>query len=361
MQSLGRRVERNPLSVGGTQGIGATRFLYDGADVIEDLDEGNRVIISYINGPGIDNKVRQTDGNGNLYYLTDQLGSTNELTDDGGNVVEGIGYDSFGNSTGTSLTRYTYTGREFDSVTDLYYYRARWYDPQVGRFISEDPIGLNGGINPYAYVGNNPIGWRDPLGLQQFGPQDGPVNYLNGLTNGKPNDVSDFLMLDYMAVWAWEVGDPCNPVLYRVWVAIKIVGATATIAMSARSGVRGGRGGGRGRGGYMPYDTAGKPIPLPKQSVRGVDIPTPLPEAVGPHTTLGTRIGSNGIPYRQSAEFRGSSFPKANGQDVPLSRVDWTTHGRADHTNPHQHIYSLTGPGGTWRRGPHTPFWRSWP
>jgi len=62
-------------------------------------------------------------------------------------MVEGISYDSFGNSTASSLTRYTYTGREFDSDTDLYYNRARWYDPQVGRFISEDPIGLHGRLN----------------------------------------------------------------------------------------------------------------------------------------------------------------------------------------------------------------------
>src|SRR4030095_1176890 len=73
---------------------------------------------------------------------------------------------SFGNAnTGTNLTRYTYTGREFDSDTGLYYYRARWYDPQVGRFISEDPIGLAGGINQFAYVGNNPQNGTDPSGL----------------------------------------------------------------------------------------------------------------------------------------------------------------------------------------------------
>jgi RHS repeat-associated protein len=62
-------------------------------------------------------------------------------------------------------TRYGYTGREQDEYTGLYYYRARFYDPQIGRFISEDPIGFRGGINWYAYVGNNPLGFTDPLGL----------------------------------------------------------------------------------------------------------------------------------------------------------------------------------------------------
>src|SRR5262249_975917 len=66
---------------------------------------------------------------------------------------------------GTTLTRYTYTGREFDADTGLYYYRARWYDPKVGRFISEDPIGFGGGINQFSYVENNPMNGRDPQGL----------------------------------------------------------------------------------------------------------------------------------------------------------------------------------------------------
>jgi RHS repeat-associated protein len=61
-------------------------------------------------------------------------------------------------------TTYLYTGREWDPEAQLYYYRARWYDPQAKRFISEDPIALEGGINLYAYVGNNPINKIDPFG-----------------------------------------------------------------------------------------------------------------------------------------------------------------------------------------------------
>ena len=56
-------------------------------------------------------------------------------------------------------------GRELDSETGLYYNRARYYDPQVGRFVSEDPIGLQGGMNPYAYAGNDPVTFSDPFGL----------------------------------------------------------------------------------------------------------------------------------------------------------------------------------------------------
>jgi len=79
-------------------------------------------------------------------------------------------YDSFGNATGSLATRYGFTGREYDDFTGLMYYRARFYDPKLGRFISEDPIGFYGGqINLFGYVGNNPIGWKDPLGLDIVG------------------------------------------------------------------------------------------------------------------------------------------------------------------------------------------------
>ena len=82
----------------------------------------------------------------------------------GGGITKGIAYDSFGDGAGNVRTRYAYTGRERDELTGLYYYRARWYDAQVGRFISEDPIGFGGGINFYAYTANNPVNAVDPTG-----------------------------------------------------------------------------------------------------------------------------------------------------------------------------------------------------
>ncbi|MEA3434830.1 MAG: RHS repeat-associated core domain-containing protein, partial [Thermodesulfobacteriota bacterium] len=86
-------------------------------------------------------------------------------------------YGPFGeviDASGTSENFLKYTGREHDEELGLYYYRARYYDPDLGRFLTEDPIGFDGGINFYAYVGNNPINFNDPEGLIA------PVLYLAG-------------------------------------------------------------------------------------------------------------------------------------------------------------------------------------
>jgi RHS repeat-associated protein len=159
--ALGRRIQRTS-STGGT-----TKFVYDGADVLRDLDGNSNTVADYLNGPGIDNKLRQTTSGTASYFVTDYLGTTLGLTDASGNLAASIGYDSFGNSAGSSLTRYGYTGREFDADAGLMYYRARWYDPQVGRFISEDPIQFEGGSNWYEYVENNPLQFGDPTGLSK--------------------------------------------------------------------------------------------------------------------------------------------------------------------------------------------------
>ncbi|MGH9930846.1 MAG: RHS repeat-associated core domain-containing protein, partial [Pyrinomonadaceae bacterium] len=159
--ALGRRVQRTSST------SGTTEFVYDGADVLRDLDGSGATIADYLNGPGIDNKLRQTISGTASYFLADRLGTTRALTDTSGNIASSLGYDSFGNViSGSASTRYTYIGREGDSYTGLNYYRARWYDSDLGRFISEDPIGFAGGINLYAYVANDPIRFTDPSGHQ---------------------------------------------------------------------------------------------------------------------------------------------------------------------------------------------------
>ena len=120
-------------------------------------------------GLRIDEKLRSKNGTTVRYFLTDHLGSTEALADATGAIVSSTSYDSFGNSTSNIATTYRYTGREYDADTGLYYYRNRWYDPEIGRFISEDPIGFAGGdVNLYRYVWNSPYNFTDPYGENPF-------------------------------------------------------------------------------------------------------------------------------------------------------------------------------------------------
>ena len=122
----------------------------------------------------------------NYTFHNDHLNSVSALTGHNGAVEERTTFDAFGMPLGQSMpgTENTllYTGREYDRNSGLYYYRARYYDPEVGRFISEDPARFEGGINFYAYVGNNPINYNDPMGLVKW--NDAFSSGLGMITSG---------------------------------------------------------------------------------------------------------------------------------------------------------------------------------
>jgi len=107
------------------------------------------------------------------YYQADGLGSVTSLSNGAGAVAQNYTYAAFGNiiaTTGSLVNSFRYTGREFDSETSLYFYRARYYDPATGRFLSEDPIEFAGGANFYPYVQNDPQGgWRTLNALETLG------------------------------------------------------------------------------------------------------------------------------------------------------------------------------------------------
>ena len=110
-------------------------------------------------------------GSTTSYYQADGLDSVTSLSNSSGALANTYTYDSYGKltaSTGAVANPFRYTGREFDPETGIYEYRARYYDPNVGRFTSEDPIEFGGGVNFYRYARNNPLINIDPAGLDAY-------------------------------------------------------------------------------------------------------------------------------------------------------------------------------------------------
>jgi len=124
----------------------------------------------FIYGPGIDEPICMidvSDSNKKYYYHFDGLGSVVALSDSSANIIERYSYDVFGepNTTSTVGNPYMFTGRRLDTETHLYYYRARYYAYDIGRFLQTDPIGYRDGMNIYTYCVNNPLGCLDPSGF----------------------------------------------------------------------------------------------------------------------------------------------------------------------------------------------------
>ncbi|RJP70179.1 MAG: RHS repeat-associated core domain-containing protein, partial [Candidatus Abyssobacteria bacterium SURF_17] len=155
------------------QVVGDKRFVYDGLDLIADLNKFDQVVASYTNGLGIDDPLIMRWNGNDYFYHKNHLGSVTMITDDEGEdnpLAKTYQYDAYGNvlsaSGSLAYNPFLFTGRERHVASGLYYYRARWYDPQLGRFMNQDPIGDLGGLNLYAYVGNDPVSRIDPLGLE---------------------------------------------------------------------------------------------------------------------------------------------------------------------------------------------------
>lgn len=172
--ALGRRIKAEEYDGGSLSDT--TLFVYDGFECIMEQDGTGTPLCTYTYGPGIDNILSIRRGGASYYYIKDGLGSVTALVDSSGDIVESYSYDAYGrprifDSNGVPIAEsqlgnpYLFTGRRYNPDTGLYFYRFRYYDPVVGRFISKDPIGLLGGLNLYTYVTNNPVNFVDPYGL----------------------------------------------------------------------------------------------------------------------------------------------------------------------------------------------------
>jgi RHS repeat-associated protein len=151
-----------------------------------------------------------------------------------------VTYSAFGamlSETGTSPNRLKYTGRE-DDGTGLYYYRARYYDPETGRFISEDPLGFGArDVNFYAYVGNNPVNFNDPSGkiigiddLVVWGGLKTAQYAVRGISYvfGNPMTTEQINKMHSSLMSAWKTTTAVTPY---------VVGATTSVLTGSRPGL----------------------------------------------------------------------------------------------------------------------------
>jgi len=167
---LGRRIAKNVDGV-------TTSYVYDREDIVLEFSENNGITSQYTQGIGFDEPLTIKKNGKSYFYHADGLGNITDLSNGIGAVAQFYAYDSFGRFTqqGSELNNpYIYTAREFDLESEVYYLRARYYDPDLGRFYAPDPFANISPepslINSYAYVENNPITRTDPTGKKYFTP-----------------------------------------------------------------------------------------------------------------------------------------------------------------------------------------------
>lgn len=180
---IGERIWRKDKS-------GLTWFVTDGLNVLAELDQNLLPKASYLHGPGIDFPLMFSVNGKNYFYHANPLGSIAALTDGDGQIAASYQTDAFGRvleRKGNVPNPFIFTGREYEPEVGLYYYRARYYDPDLGRFLSEDPIRDPFKLNKYAYAFNAPTRYSDPLGLVEDSVLQ-PVLTRHGLTEQQFKD-----------------------------------------------------------------------------------------------------------------------------------------------------------------------------
>lgn len=155
----GRQVEK---AVGAVK----TRFYYSGMRRFGDYDSSGVLQNRYVYAPNTDEvAIRVSSAGVKTYYHADNLGSVIATTNSAGNLVNSYKYGPFGETAALPGINNGYTGQRYDSESDLYFYKSRYYSPSLGRFLQPDVAGYAAGLNLYAYVGNNPTNTNDPFGF----------------------------------------------------------------------------------------------------------------------------------------------------------------------------------------------------
>jgi type VI secretion system secreted protein VgrG len=163
--ALGRRIAKHVTAANGrTQ---TTLFVWDGDWMIQEVTNGKT--ITYVKHPDHAGPLAKIENGKTYHYVTDHIGTPQELHDANGKIVWAAEYDAYGTVNqflaDDVANPIRFAGQYHDGETGLHYNLFRYYDPYAGRYINQDPIGLKGGLNQYAYVHGNPVSRADYRGL----------------------------------------------------------------------------------------------------------------------------------------------------------------------------------------------------
>lgn len=194
--SFGERIKKIAYS---SQGQKVTYFLYDGHQLTTEveLDKTSKQIEQYRQTVYIGQiPVIYLSGNQTNAIHTDHLGTPYIVTDESRNTVWQADYTPFGQAkiaTETISFNHRFPGQYYDKETETHYNYLRDYNPSSGRYITSDPIGIQGGLNTYAYALNSPLSLTDPLGLSPFATPNPTAGARNGPAKPTPGSENDYV------------------------------------------------------------------------------------------------------------------------------------------------------------------------
>ncbi len=316
---LGRRLSKNSDET--------EFYLYDGVNEVASLRSNGALKDVCI--PGYRNPIAIELGGKVFIPISDCRGNVRRLIDPNTQIFQSYDYTAFGEEKGpvqAPSNPWRYAGKRFDAELGLSYFGHRYYDANLGRWISTDPVGFIDGTNLYAYVLNNPLGFFDPDGRSIGGFVLGLGEIVLGgtlmITGG---------ILEVASFGAYTIGFGFQEAAGLALISHGLL-LTSTNAQDLSFNR------------YSTYSWKNANVYVPDRPLPNSPDGIHVPDVDAPHTQLGTKEGRHG-KYPQVREFD----EKGN----PVRDIDFTDHGRPqNHPNQHQHEHKPNPTGGTLTRDP---------